>query len=603
MRPRSDERGAVAILTAAVMVVVLGVAALVVDIGTQRVSRRDMQALADVVALDLARMLNGRTAAQVRSGSTGFSGLTAAKDASVARNDDFVVGKAGSVGVTPYLVKLDAAGSYATGVDGLPIEVLSTAVPTAVVVVATTEVSFGFASAIGVSSGSVTRSAVAAAQSSACFTMGSYAAAIDSQGSSVLGPLNGLLGLNLALVSYQGLANASVSIAELAAQTTLGSVDQILSGTVTVGQLTAATIKVLQNQDATGNAAAITALQAVQAAANLNQPVQIGDVVAIQQGDSAALLSQLNVLDLVSGTILAADGNHALSTSGLNVVGITGDLYVTQGVQRACGVPNDPLVKATSSQVAANLTVPLAFPTGSSVLGLTVTGSARVTGGLGNAEGRLVAPPQVDCKLGTTASPDSYRVDVNGGLLGLGVKADLTLNGTVSTGLLGGLVDVLLGSLVQVTFNDVRISVGSNAPGVSATAQHADLQVPQNAYNSTPRGTPVKTGSAYGGVGTVPTITTTTVLSGTITVRTSGILGLIGAQTNTVALGYGPIGSLVTTLLGSVNGVLNNTVNNAVVPGLNNLLTPLSRLLGVNAGGADVFSVARPTCNGSRLVG
>lgn len=602
MRRRADERGAVAVLTSFVMVVVIAVAALVVDIGVQRVSRRDMQALSDVVALDLGRMINGRTAADVRTGTAGFTSLASAKGASVDRNDDLVVGTPGTIVVTPYLVKLDASGAYTNGSNGLPVEVGSGAVPDAVVVISTTQVSFGFGSAIGLSSGSTTRRAVGTAQSSACFTMGSYAAALESGGSSLLGPLNNLLGLNLQLVSYQGLAGANVTLADLAAQTTLGSVDQLLTGTVTLGNFTVAAIKVLQNQDATGNSAAITALQAIQATANLNEPIRIGDVVAIQSGDSAALQSQLNVLDLISGGLLVADGNHALSTQGLNVAGITGDLYVTQGIQRACGVPNDPLVKASASQIAASLRVPISFPTGSSVLGLSVTGSATVSGGIGNAEGRLVAPPPVACNLGTAASPDTYRVDVNGGLLGLGVRADLVLNGTVSTGLLSGLVDGLLGSIVQVTFNDVRISLGSNAPGVSTNLQHADLKVPQNAYNMTPRGTPIKTGSAYGGIGTVPNVTTTTVLSGSITVKTGGLLG-IGGQTNTVGLNYGPIGGLVSTVLSSTNSTLNSVVNSTLVPNLNNLLTPLAQLLGLNAGGADVFSVSRPTCNGARLVG
>lgn len=604
-RRRADERGAIAVMTAGLMVVVLGIAATAVDLGTQRVARRDMQAMADVVALDLSRLLNGRTAGQVRTGTVGYNPLLTARTASVERNDESTVGSAADLVVTPYLVDLDAKGDYATATDGRPVEVSDAAVPEAVVVVASTKVPFGFATSFGISSGSASRSAVGTPQSSACFLMGSYAAAIESGDASLLGPLNGLLGLNLQAVSYQGLAAADVSLADLAAQTTIGSVDELLNGNVTFGELTAATIAVLQRESPTGNAAAITALQAVRAALDLSQEVEILDVINVQAGDSAALLSQVNVLDLVAGTIAAANGANAIAINGLNVAGITGDLSVTQGIQRACGVPNDPLVVARSSQIEADLTVPLSLPSGTdNVLGLAVSGSARVQGGVGNAEGRLVAPPAVVCDAGTLLRPDTYRVDVNGGLLGLGVTADLTINGQVRTGLLGGLVDSLLGSIVRVTFDNVRISLGTAAPGVSPTVQHADLRVPQNARNVVPRGTPVKTGSAFGGANTVPTVTTATVVSGTITVRTGGLplLG-IGATNTVVGLDYGPVGGLISTLLGTVNGTLNTVVNGALVPNLNSLLTPLATLLGVNAGGADVFSESRPTCNGARLSG
>ena len=65
-RPRADERGAVAIVVAVLMSAVLvTVAAYAVDLGLQRVARTDMQSLADVVSLDLARELDGRPAAEI----------------------------------------------------------------------------------------------------------------------------------------------------------------------------------------------------------------------------------------------------------------------------------------------------------------------------------------------------------------------------------------------------------------------------------------------------------------------------------------------------------------------------------------------------------
>ena len=59
---RRDESGAVALVVALVTVaVVLPIAAMGVDLGMQRVARRDMQAIADMVALDMSRHLDGQT--------------------------------------------------------------------------------------------------------------------------------------------------------------------------------------------------------------------------------------------------------------------------------------------------------------------------------------------------------------------------------------------------------------------------------------------------------------------------------------------------------------------------------------------------------------
>ena len=68
--------------------VLMGMTAIVVDLGMQRVTGADLQALADVVALDLAREIRGgRTqAALAQEGDTGSS--SSAVSLSTARNDD-----------------------------------------------------------------------------------------------------------------------------------------------------------------------------------------------------------------------------------------------------------------------------------------------------------------------------------------------------------------------------------------------------------------------------------------------------------------------------------------------------------------------------------
>ena len=160
LRNRDDERGAVAVLTAVLMSLVLcTVAAFAVDLGMGRVGRGDMQAVADTVALDLARLLDGRTRSQIESGTTGQPSLANALSASVTRNDGHAFGH--DIAVTPYLVQLDSSGSYTKGADGLPSQVASSASPNGVVVVAKTNVNFVFGKALGVAP---SRSAVGSAE-------------------------------------------------------------------------------------------------------------------------------------------------------------------------------------------------------------------------------------------------------------------------------------------------------------------------------------------------------------------------------------------------------------------------------------------------------
>src|SRR5699024_1875364 len=86
-------------------------------------------------------------------------------------------------------------------------------------ILASTEVKFGLANGLpdgGTSKGGAVRSAVATASGGACFSIGSYAARLDSSQSPILGPLLADLGSNVSLSSadYQGLAHSAVSLAD-----------------------------------------------------------------------------------------------------------------------------------------------------------------------------------------------------------------------------------------------------------------------------------------------------------------------------------------------------------------------------------------------------
>ena len=153
------------------------VGAFAVDLGMQRVVRSDMQALADVVALDLARQLDGRTPGQLAAGDlTRLPGrgrgrepgaATAARlgDDQQARRD----ARHPALDSRGVLVPVrDASGSAGAGADRQ--------VPDAVLVSATGSVGFTFAGGRG----AATRTALAEASTTACHRLGSFAAALGS---------------------------------------------------------------------------------------------------------------------------------------------------------------------------------------------------------------------------------------------------------------------------------------------------------------------------------------------------------------------------------------------------------------------------------------
>lgn len=144
------------------LTLLMAVAAFVVDLGFLRVARQDMQAVADIVALDMARELDGRTAFALSSD------LATAKSHSVARNN---AAKGNDLAVSHESGILSETGTF-TPVSG-------TGVPDAGRVVAATSVDYF----ISPGNGETARSAIATADSPACFSLGSYAAAVRTASS------------------------------------------------------------------------------------------------------------------------------------------------------------------------------------------------------------------------------------------------------------------------------------------------------------------------------------------------------------------------------------------------------------------------------------
>lgn len=207
---------------------------------------------------------------------------------------------------------------------------------------------FGFAAITGVASGDVERRAVAMAEESACFSLGSYAARLNTTSSVLLdGILEGILGggADLDVLSYTGLVNANVSLLDIALQLGLGSVDELLGTSVNAGTLLIAAANVLQ-ADGTSHANILNMVGASLGGLTINIADLIDADPGVRRGLSSTSVLGLPVngttairanvasargtlTDIICGSETAADpsGEDVQVTSGL--VGASAEVNLT----------------------------------------------------------------------------------------------------------------------------------------------------------------------------------------------------------------------------------------------------------------------------------
>lgn len=587
-RRRDDERGAVVVLVAITSIILVTLAAFAVDLGMQRVARRDMQALADAVALDLARLVDGRTADQIVAGSAKVRGIEAAKVASEARNEGSALGADPDVSWT--LVRLDLMGSPIRDSANKVVPVTGSGIPDAVYVTADTTVGFAFSTG----SGSAGRSALGVSQSIACFRLGSYALAMESENSALLDDLIGDA-LDVNVVGYRGLADANVTLRGLALALGVGTVDELaeLDG-LTLQRLYLATATVLERES--GQVVGVTLLRSIAAAVNTSTFIAIADILTLSSGGAAALDTKLNVLDLVAGSAFVANGDSAFDVPVFWKVpqfsnGAAG-LKIIQKPQQGCGKINEAY--AETAQVTLFARPKLNIPTIAGLAGAAVPVDLEVE--VASADGLLTG---VRCGAGTAADPESIDVHVRRSLVS---RADLTipihLSGSlrastvILNGLpfgLGNLVGALLNSLLGNSNASLNITVQAGV-SVSSLPTDADAtySVPPHNYTDPERVDELPSL-------TVPQVQVTNAdISGTISYngRTLDVSPLLA------------VGDLTLT------AVINDLVSKNVLRGVNEFidevnayLIPTLELLGASTAGVDLYGVHRPVCNSPSLGG
>lgn len=555
-----DERGAVAVIVGVISMVLVVIAAFAVDLGMQRVARRDMQSLADVVALDLVRELDGqRTIADLTPLMPGLA------QASLVRNK--LCGPASNrqvcnVGDIPQLSvelgTLSPAGAFTASAA-------PAVVPTALRVTAATSVGFAFVPG----SGGAVRTAVANTDSGACFKLGAVGVGLDTKRSLLLNAILGeALGtpVSLTLAGYQGLANASLSLLDLVGVPSLGvgTVDELLSTDVNLADFYDAAAVVLTNQ---GDTAQADLFEAFALAVGPVAEVDLGDLVNLDQGNGAAAAASFNALDLLYGSATVSDGRSFVEVPTLGIslplVSLTGSVRVGQAAQAGCGRVQS--ATATTQQVSTDLDGTIASLPGVSGAGLTVSSTSvtitdlKVTAA--SATGVLTA---ADCGTPDIAEPDSMSVLATPGLVTITGSLSIRLGAQMQLpfGLLGGLVLVGLDIRIPATLNAT-----SSTAGTTVAMEFPTLPSYATAHPA---------GSA--GVGLAPGAVSLSPGGTTVTATLLGIPLPLGGSLATVVNAAMTITSSLTTQLNSA------------------LVLPLIDALGVRLGSADVFGLPRPLC-------
>lgn len=315
-RGTRDEQGAVFVFSVMIMSVLMIAAAFVIDVGIDRIVTVDMRSLADTTAMDMSTMIDGSTTTDQLKAS---SGPTLA--ATLARNRPSVAATVKDSDVVVTFGMATAQGAWLREAGGAEY-------PNAV------KVSVSGSSSIrlwpGQDPAKPRRSAIAARQPrAACITVGSYLAALDTGAGG--GPLATLLNevaptsatvfTSAGLLAIKGI---SVPLADLVAELGVGDPSSPLTADVTLGSLARASARALAKQP--GSAASRAAVElnriaGVAGTAGINETIKLGELVQLGVGNSAAVLAgDIDVFDLVTGSVMAFDGTHTVK---LNDVGFT----------------------------------------------------------------------------------------------------------------------------------------------------------------------------------------------------------------------------------------------------------------------------------------
>jgi len=368
-----DERGATFILVAVSMVLLLWGGAFGVDLGLTVVGGRQVQAIADTSALDMARYVgiadwapysnfslsNAYLNTKLPYADTDNSaGATLTQLPGVWLNGTFTP-NGGTVNGHP--VKC----YYYTPALGAPCNAIKVTAAQSV-----PQIFVGGHSA-------VTRTSIAAVTPEAGFSIGSFLASFDSQQSTVL---NGILGakvgssVNVTAVGYAGLANTYVTVKQLiTASGGLLTPSNVMTTSLSAGEWQTIWDDAVSNQVAQSNCTSSPLACAAQTALSpggglnfgtaANTDVELCQLVSINGStcgggnlSTAALSASLNVMQMLTTEAEVANGTNALDLgASLGIPGVT-DAKLTLTLIQIPQVAYGPVgTTATTAQVSSDL--------------------------------------------------------------------------------------------------------------------------------------------------------------------------------------------------------------------------------------------------------
>jgi uncharacterized membrane protein len=347
---RHDERGAILPITVILLATTVLFASWVIDIGGDRIVRRDMQAVADVVALDLARSLDGRAA----SAYTGYSAtapsstLLATEAAASLDRQSGLIARPDTITVRLAMANTQT-GAFIRWADAGDI-------PNAVRAYVTGSSAFRLVPGTTRSS-NLQRSALAViGQPLVCVSAGATLADLTPGGTLDL-LLGRLIGIDrLSIVSPSGVASlsAQIPLGNLATQLGVGTVEQMATLNVTGRGFLQAAATVLSNN---GDVAAAAVMNAIAARVNGTNTFSVGSILSLNTGKGSAFGLKQEAYGLAEAVIEVSNMNNFVD---LGVpAGVSGLLPLTfrakiiQAPQIACGPVG---TRAHSSQIQLSLT-------------------------------------------------------------------------------------------------------------------------------------------------------------------------------------------------------------------------------------------------------
>lgn len=348
------QQGAFGIQGALTLFLAVLFAVLAIDSGRLMQEKKRLQSVADMAALD-ASSLGGNC------GNGNLAEVVAEAQLSAARNNHALT-DGGTLQVS--------MGDVVAGNDG--IRAFTVGDPTTAMAVEVTAGNTVPASLIagGLFGDQINLQATAVAERTAIagFSAGSGLLNLNTEASILNALLGGVLGstVNLDLVSYQGIAVTNVTLLNIIeAAAGVGTVDELLSANLSVGEL----LQVFAQAVSASNTASVDAIAATELLANAtvsDLSVNVGDILSVTTPDvEQAATVDVNLLDLLTTTILVANGQHAIELPlGVSLLGLHIDTFLTviEPPQIAIGPPGknadgDWITQTHTAQIRLDTTV------------------------------------------------------------------------------------------------------------------------------------------------------------------------------------------------------------------------------------------------------